>query len=83
VAVVALALYHHSPVMPERGNLHELYSASQLVSLGLKLYKQGKYTEALEALDSVRCAMLWSPRGEGLISSRQKKHEMEVPTWTY
>jgi len=67
--------------MPERGNLHELYSASQLVSLGLKLYKQGKYSEALEALNSVRCAMVCSLRDEKLISDRQKKPEMEVPTW--
>jgi len=67
-------------VMPERGNLHELYSASQLVSLGLKLYKQGKYSEALEALNSVRCELMRGLRDENLIFSRQKKHAMEVPT---
>lgn len=68
--------------MPERGSLHELYSASQLVSLGLKLYKQGKYSEALEALNSVRCDVMCALRDEMLNSSRQKRHAMEVPIST-
>lgn len=38
--------------MPSKNNLHKLFTADELVTRGLKLYKQSKYEEALESLNA-------------------------------